>query len=349
MRIEAASVAMGGTHRFSAKHEKKAELKVWVGAPGAAGQAAPPSREGDRLTLSDAASRMEEHLSAGRSPGEEERRRLANAQLLLKILLIEALTGKRSEVLDHLAEEASWDGQASATGEASAAPAPDGGPSDLLGWGMEFLSVESYSEEEHTTFTARGTVRTADGRELGFEVRLDLRRRFQVENTIHLRAGDAAVDPLALNFDGAGVRLTDAKVAFDLNMDGRPEYISFVQPGSGFLALDRNGDGRVNDGSELFGPRGGDGFTELAAFDEDGNGWIDENDTVFRRLAVWTAEGELVGLGTVGVGAIFLGAADTPFAVKDGAGRPQGQVARSGVYLAEGGAPGVLQQVNLAV
>ena len=41
--------------------------------------------------------------------------------------------------------------------------------------------------------------------------------------------------------------------------------------GSGYLALDKNGDGTINDGSELFGTRNGDGFADLAQYDEDGN------------------------------------------------------------------------------
>lgn len=65
--------------------------------------------------------------------------------------------------------------------------------------------------------------------------------------------------------------LTEAKYNFDLDSDGREDLISFVRPGSGFLALDLNGDGRVNDGRELFGPATGDGFAELARYDQDGN------------------------------------------------------------------------------
>jgi hypothetical protein len=45
-------------------------------------------------------------------------------------------------------------------------------------------------------------------------------------------------------------------------------------------------DGRVNDGRELFGPRTGDGFAELAAYDDDGNNWIDENDGIHDNLSI---------------------------------------------------------------
>ena len=55
-----------------------------------------------------------------------------------------------------------------------------------------------------------------------------------------------------------------------------------------FLALDLNGDGRINNGSELFGALSGNGFADLAQYDSDANGWIDENDEIFQRLKVWS-------------------------------------------------------------
>lgn len=56
------------------------------------------------------------------------------------------------------------------------------------------------------------------------------------------------------------------------------------------MALDVNYDGIINDGRELFGPRTGNGFLELAEFDIDGNNWIDENDPIFEKLRIWTLD-----------------------------------------------------------
>lgn len=75
---------------------------------------------------------------------------------------------------------------------------------------------------------------------------------------------------------------------FDLDCDGKEEEISSLGKGSGFLALDKNGDGIINDGTELFGTKSGDGFADLAEYDEDGNGWIDEDDGIFSQLRIWT-------------------------------------------------------------
>ena len=168
-----------------------------------------------------------------------------------------------------------------------------------------------------------------------------------------LRLGDAArkTDPLVLNFAGNAAQLTDQRFAFDLNADGQAEQINFVAPGSGFLVFDRNQDGKVNNGSELFGPTTDNGFQELAALDDDGNGWIDESDAAFKRLQIWTRDGHgndlLKSLSETGVGAIGLGNIATPFDIKNNANQLLGQIRSSGIVLQENGAAGTIQQIDL--
>jgi hypothetical protein len=180
-------------------------------------------------------------------------------------------------------------------------------------------------------------------------------REYYEEESISIRAGDAAkvVDPLVINFGGSAAELTDTKYAFDINSDGAEDDISFVGQGSGLLVLDLNNDGIVNNGTELFGPNTGDGFSELAAYDEDGNKWIDENDSVYDRLSVWTKDAEgndvLSSLKDKNVGTIYLGAVATPFDIKDGANNLDGQVVATGIYLQEDGQVGTVQQVDMVV
>ena len=154
-----------------------------------------------------------------------------------------------------------------------------------------------------------------------------------------------------INFGGAGVELADTQFAFDLDVDGQQEKIAFVAGGSGFLALDKNSDGQINDGSELFGTRSGDGFADLAKFDQDGNQWIDENDAVYRQLRVWqrdaSGQDNLTSLAQSGVGALYLGRVASPFSVNTAANQTLGQVRSSGVFLYESGRAGSLQQVDL--
>ena len=126
-----------------------------------------------------------------------------------------------------------------------------------------------------------------------------------------------------------------------------------TKAGSGFLALDKNGDGKINDGNELFGVKSGDGFADLAEYDSDGNGWIDENDEVFDKLKVWTrtedGKDELKSLKDSGVGAIFLGAEDTEFTLEGEDGVLDGKVRKTGIFLKEDGSAGTIQHVDLAI
>ncbi len=205
---------------------------------------------------------------------------------------------------------------------------------------------EFHAEMEKSAFEAQGTVTTADGRSIQFSATLTMQRSFQ-STTVSTESRTTA-DPLVLNFGGASAQVTGASVAFDLNSDGKAEQMSFVAGGSGFLVLDRNNDGKVNNGGELFGPQTNNGFAELASYDADGNGWIDEGDPVFSQLRVWTADG-LSSLAEKGVGAIATASVETPFALRDAANASQGDIRSSGIFLTEDGTAGTIQQVDLAV
>jgi len=129
--------------------------------------------------------------------------------------------------------------------------------------------------------------------------------------------------------------------------DGQTEQIAQLQSGSGFLALDKNKDGKINNGQELFGPTSGDGFADLAAYDSDHNQFIDEADAVFTQLRLFTPDAQgnskLVSLKEAGVGALYLGKVATPFEFNGGVLRS------SSVFLNENGSAGSLQQIDLKV
>lgn len=223
------------------------------------------------------------------------------------------------------------------------------------GWGLEYDASYYHAESETMNFQAQGVVNTADGRQIDFSVALNMSRSFVEQNNISIRAGDALMkDPLVINFDASAAALTETKFQFDLDSDGRSDNISFVQPGSGFIALDKNGNGAIDNGSELFGAQSGNGFADLAAYDSDGNGWIDESDPVFDKLRIWTKDAsgkdQLFALGEKGVGAIYLGNVASDFALKSLAtNESQGQVRSTGVFLKENGSVGTMQQVDLAI
>jgi len=129
----------------------------------------------------------------------------------------------------------------------------------------------------------------------------------------------AAASPIVLDLDGNGVSTLAASdgVHFDLLGLGRQERVGWTDGRDGLLALDRDGDGRINDGSELFGvgtrladgQRAGDGYQALAELDSHRDGRIDARDDRFGDLRLWvdgnrdgqTDVGELLGLVDLGI------------------------------------------------
>lgn len=127
--------------------------------------------------------------------------------------------------------------------------------------------------------------------------------------------GPPPQDPLVLDLDGAGPRTTGAEGAqvFDLAGDGAFKPTSFVTGGTAFLALDRNGNGRIDDGRELFGDQHGaaDGYAELARFDQNRDQRIDGQDEVFGALRLLYGDGTLQSLAGAGISALALNADPT--------------------------------------
>lgn len=209
------------------------------------------------------------------------------------------------------------------------------------------------TEAEETSFSTVGTVRTSDGREIQFNVNVGMSREFQqyYEQDLQL-ASFTMCDPLVINLDTDVAELADQTFYFDIDGDGELDEVSQLGSGSGYLALDKNGDGVINDGSELFGAASGNGFADLAKYDQDGNGWIDENDEIWHKLKIWCKDENgndvLYRLADKGVGAICLQNAATDFTLKGDDGRTKGAVRNTGVFLYENGNVGTVQHVDVA-
>lgn len=273
---------------------------------------------------------------------------------MAKITLIEDfvyyMTGKRIKI--QVPKQVNQE-QAQAAQAAQTQAMQNGAGPRRLGWGIDYQYHESTYEREAVSFTSNGSVTTEDGRTIDFSLQFTMSREFASETHVSIKAGDALVDPLVINLSGAAATLGERTFRFDLDTDGTQDTISFLGEGSGFLTLDRNGNGLVDDGGELFGPQTGNGFDELAVLDGDQNGWIDENDAVFDKLRIWSMDGagnlQLEALGKAGVGAIYLGNVTTPYRLLGVDGQTNGQIARSGVYLHEDGTAGTVQHVDLSV
>lgn len=216
---------------------------------------------------------------------------------------------------------------------------------------------ESYLEQEAGQFSAQGQFITDTGETITIAMSHYSERQFYIENRVEMKVGEVEVtDPLVLNLGNQnhfGLNLTQDKVDFDVDSDGKTDNIHFATGTSGFLAIDNNKNGKIDDGSELFGALTGDGFSELAKFDKDGNQFIDEGDDVFSKLMFYQKDPQgndiIIPISELGVGALYLGNTATPFDVKDRDNQLQASVRASSFFLFEDGRSGTLQQIDLAV
>ena len=286
-------------------------------------------------------------LAVGQDSDKDECK--IDPKLTALIEFIEQTTGKKVKLVD----PNSFHGSAHPGHKTEQVEAAVGEEAqEVQGPGFSYQLHEHYQETERTSVQAKGMFQTADGKEVAFDFQVSMSRSFTSAFNLQLQAG-RQIDPLVVNYPGTAAQIGQDRFEFDLDVDGEIEEMAFPDQGSGFLALDKNGDGTINNGSELFGPQSGDGFAELAAYDQDGNGWIDEGDEVFGDLKVWTksADGQdrLVGLGKIGVGAIYLGSIESEFMVKGSGNEDMAQVKRSGVYVTEGGSMGSVQEMDFVV
>lgn len=111
------------------------------------------------------------------------------------------------------------------------------------------------------------------------------------ELTIKVERQVQKSDPLVLDLDDDGIEVSSIENgrSFDINADGVKDQTSFVFGGDAFLALDRNNNGSIDDGSELFGDQNGaaDGFLELSKFDNNNDSRIDSSDPIFDKLLLF--------------------------------------------------------------
>ncbi|MEW5973630.1 MAG: hypothetical protein AB1713_07730 [Pseudomonadota bacterium] len=333
MRIQSAALDMRVHHQFaSVRHEEVREKVTPLARP-----VAPP-----------AASAPAPSASGQPTPPEGETKDpLEHVEARLRVLaaLIERITGQALRLAEPVGDKA-----AAARSSESAPPpgAADEGPVRV-----ERSALSMRMEYEAVSFQARGMVQTADGRSISFELGFTLERSFfELTAVSSSEVRERLKDPLVISLNGPAA-LGAGRFGFDLDADGQAESLPGLAAGQGFLALDRNGDGRINDGRELFGATSGDGFAELSSLDGDGNGWIDAGDAAFDRLRVWldagSGGGRLASLRELGIGALSLTVLATPFERRDADQTLLAKLRQSGVWLAEDGRAGVIQQLDLAV
>ncbi|MFC1836461.1 hypothetical protein ACFL2Q_17355, partial [Thermodesulfobacteriota bacterium] len=169
-------------------------------------------------------------------------------------------------------------------------------------------------------------------------------------------------DPVVFDLDGYGIHTIglDADLHFDHDGDGFAELTGWVDGGDGVLVRDKNGNNKLDDGSELFsdytflsnGKRATSGFGALAYYDANEDGRIDANDSIWSELKIWQGyayngrytfdpheHGMLSTLDELGITAIDLDYTDTN--ITDEAGNTE---VRSGQFLWADGSAGTFAE-----
>ncbi|QLG87220.1 VCBS repeat-containing protein [Chitinibacter bivalviorum] len=330
MRIVESNVALSAQRAVSREQSQK--MAITIEAPR---MSPPPANE--TVNISSAAKMIDDQQTAINN----------DPKLQLIIQMIEKLTGQKID-LRYFHLNQSGDSLDSNTQGSIQNSANEGGTRIDL--------HQQESESEQTQFNASGVVKTEDGREISFAAQLKLARTYEQTLDVSIASGSLArpkKDPLVLNYAAPAVTLSDQTMKFDIDSDGKADTIHQLNAGSAYLALDLNHDGKINNGKELFGTQSGNGFADLAQYDQDKNGWIDSGDQVFGQLKLWlkdsSGQDQLNSLTAMKVGAIYLGYARADFDLNNAQNQNLGQIRSSGIYLNEDGSGGNLQQLDLSV
>ncbi|MCZ2722565.1 hypothetical protein O1D97_13340 [Marinomonas sp. 15G1-11] len=226
---------------------------------------------------------------------------------------------------------------------------------DINGQPLEQVSQRFHQikETETTRFQANGEIVLKDGRRFDIEFSLDMARAREESFYGEMIISGKQVDPLTINLNGNMAQLSQNKVQFDINNDGEMDNVHYASGDSAFLAIDKNGNGRIDDGGELFGPQSGSGFTDLAQYDENQDGVIDKDDSIFEKL-VLTQRDEagnenVISLKEVGIEAFLLASQDTQFSLFNSNGERAGIIQETGLYLKSDGSVDSMQHVDLII
>lgn len=211
-----------------------------------------------------------------------------------------------------------------------------------------------YSKKDALEISSKAIIKT-ENRDIEIDLNLSYTKEFYEKHSENIEFENISfIDPLVINYDGNINALDniskEMNFMFDIDSDGIKEQIPLLKSGNGFLAIDKNSNGIIDNGNELFGPQLNNGFEELRAYDSDGNSWIDENDEVFKDLTIWTkneeGENKLIALGQSGIGALYLNDISSELAYNTSVNNCIAHLKSSSIYIKEDGSAGLLTSLD---
>jgi len=294
---------------------------------------------------------------------EEQHQSLSNEDSDVRFirLLFEAMSGRKISLMNVPHESLGSQASISEFSEAlSYTPVTAEPTSTNVGEAQQlaFERTTQISTQTIQSFQADVNLQLDDGSSVDLSYNASLFETLDLNIQRQLVIDGEVVDPLVLTFGQSNAALSHAKVDFDLNVDGEIDSISYATGSSAFLALDKNNNGRIDDGSELFGATSGDGFADLAQYDDNRDGIIDESDAVFSKLQLSSLQFsspdsqssiQLESLADRNVGAIFLANLNTEIMLADTNNEVNGIIRKTGLFLQEDYSLGLVQHVDIVV
>lgn len=354
MKIESSKVGLDGQSRLESRRTLSVAgqagpvsgfMAALAGAagerPGASGQRAPATGE----------SFFSQAVRAGQQRQAQQQALRQAMEALFERLFAALMARLRGEGAPAGCADGAPPAPAAAASGAEAGPVQDVLP--VRSVALPALRFDyTHQESQSSALSVRAEVCTRDGRRLEVALCFEQASSFTESWSASFPAGEYVLrDPLVLHFDAPASSLSGERFAFDLDADGQQEWLPGLGRGAAYLVFDADGDGHIADGREVVGALSGDGFADLRAADDDGNGWIDEGDALFARLGLWQPGkegGAPVSLAEAGIGALYTGNAATPFRLRDGERTLLAQTRSSGLYLHEDGRAGLMQQIDVA-
>lgn len=249
------------------------------------------------------------------SKNEEESLENMSTRTAMQKRIVEQLLGRT--IRKWASQETRSPNAQGQTGENSPSNASTGA---LSGGGPDVVQISAAALEIHRKSTTEVHIEQ-NGQSMTLRVETEEKLRVGVAE-VKAELQPQSADPLVMDLDGDGVELTDLRrgggVDFDLLGVGEQQLCSWVSADDALLALDRDSNGAIDNGKELFGDQNGaaDGFAELARFDSNRDGVMDSQDEVWRDLRAWSDRDqdgvseadELLSMEQVGISSIDLGA-----------------------------------------
>ncbi|WP_085579285.1 hypothetical protein [Thalassospira mesophila] len=279
------------------------------------------------------------HLTTGGGEAINDASRRMNRDALIVLAMLGIPPAKAREMADQLTGAANADGigKAIGTGGNFAASMAQSGQA-ASGFSLVASNVELQFSQTNlqASSTSNGSSTRISINDL--QVRVS-QIRMEVSNVTQQ-------DPLILDLDGNGIDITALRdgAIFDLDGDGTASQAAWVTGNDALLALDKNNNGKIDDGRELFGDQNGaaDGFAELATYDDNSDGKIDAQDKVFSSLILLHADGSQSSLQDEGIASIRLSAI-TPLSQR----LVGGTLAAEGQFVRDDGGVGKVGEVLL--